>query len=309
MKDDTLIKWLLESDVSLQYQVYRDLLNIEKADLKKRISAEGWGARLLACRNSNGHWGYGFYQPKWISSHYTILELRHLEISNDIKEIKDTIHKIVTEEKGEDGGINPSGTLKQSDVCVNGMFLNYASYFATSEDKLKSVVDYILLQQLPDGGFNCHFNRSGARHSSLHSTLSVIEGIRAYATNGYQYRLKELLHMEKESREFILQHKLYQSHRTGDIIDKKMLMLSYPSRWRYDILKALDYFRSAGVKSDPRMNDALEIILTKRRSDNTWPLQCKHPGRTHFDMETTGHASRWNTIRAMRVLKHFKMID
>jgi hypothetical protein len=309
MIDNYIIEWLLDSDVSIQYQVYRDLLNIDKPDLKKKISKEGWGDKFLSFRNTNGHWGLGFYQPKWISSHYTLMDLRHLEISSKTRKTKETIQKIINSDKGADGGINPSGTIKQSDVCINGMFLNYASYFGTKEEDLKSIVDFIILQQLPDGGFNCQFNRQGARHSSLHSTLSVIEGIREYSKCGYQYRLEELEKIEKESQNFILVHKLYKSHRTGDIIDKKMLLLSYPSRWRYDILKALDYFQFAKVGLDNRMNDALDMLIKKQLADKKWPLQAKHAGKVHFDMENTGDSSRWNTLRVLRVLKHFDMIN
>jgi hypothetical protein len=166
-------------------------------------------------------------------------------------------------------------------------------------------VDFILSQQLRDGGFNCEFNRQGAVHSSLHSTLSVIEGIVEYARSGYTYRIAELCKAERESREFILRHRLHRSDHTGQIIDKKMLMLSYPSRWRYDILRALDHFRDAGAGYDQRMEDALTVLLSKRRADGRWPLQARHPGQTHFEMERPGAPSRWNTLRALRVLKHF----
>jgi hypothetical protein len=185
------------------------------------------------------------------------------------------------------------------------MFLNYACYFQLPDDALVSIIDFLILEHMQDGGFNCRSNRSGAVHSSLHTTISVLEGILEYKDNGYTYRLPELEKMEAQAREFILQHRLYRSDRTGEIINKRMLMLSYPSRWYYDILRALDYFQSAGVQYDPRMGDALEVLRTKRRKDMKWPLQSRHPGQTHFEMEKTGAPSRWNTLRALRVLKRF----
>ena len=203
------------------------------------------------------------------------------------------------------GVFDPARHAQKSDVCVNGMFLNYAAYFGTKEDDLKSIVDFLLSEHMGDGGFNCNSNTTGAVHSSMHSTISVIEGILEYAKNGYSYRLEELQEAEDKSRAFLLQHRLFRSDRTGDIIDKKMMMLSYPSRWKYDILRALDYFQFAGINYDPRMQDALDILMKKRRKDNKWPVQAKHPGQTHFEMEETGGPSRWNTLRAMRVLKHF----
>jgi len=300
-----LIAWLLEGDVSIQYQVHRDLLATEKPHLRDRIASEGWGAQFLSYRKKEGHWGQRFYQPKWISTHYTMLDLKNLAISQNNILIRESISQVVQNLKGPDGGISPFGKEKKSDVCVNGMFLNYAAYFGTEEDNLKSIVDFLITEHMKDGGFNCNSNWKGATHSSLHSTISVLEGILAYAKNGYRYRLEELQEAEEKSREFLLQHRLFRSDRTGNIIDKKMLMLSYPSRWKYDILRALDYFQFAGINYDPRMQDALDILKKKRRKDKKWPVQAKHPGQTHFDMEKTGGPSRWNTLRAMRVLKHF----
>jgi len=309
MKENDLIEWLLSGDVSIQYQVHRDLLGCENKELRKRISNEGWGARFLSCRGADGCWGRGFYQPKWTSTHYTVLDLKNLGISTDSREIRQTLSLVIKIHKGPDGGIYPIGATKKSDVCLNGMFLNYASYFGMNQDNLKSIVDFLISEHMRDGGFNCYSNRrGGAIHSSMHSTLSVLEGILEYSKNGYKYRLGDLQEAEVVSREFLLRHKLCRSDRTGKIIDKKMLMLSYPSRWRYDILRALDYFRLAGVEYDTRMKDAVHVLLEKRRADGRWPLQAKHSRQTHFDMEKTGEPSRWNTLRALRVLKHLGAI-
>ncbi len=307
--DHGLMKWLLEGDVSIQYQVYRDLVKSEKPDLRNKIATEGWGAKFLSYRKKDGHWGDRFYQPKWISTHYTILDLKNLSISPKNREIKQSIMEVVRTLKGPDGGIFPIGKEKKSDVCVNGMFLNYSAYFLIKEDELKTIVDFLLSEHMRDGGFNCYSNTTGAKHSSLHSTISVLEGILEYENNGYSYRVEELQNAAKKSIEFILQHKLFRSHRTGIIIDKKMLMLSYPSRWKYDILRVLDCFQFAGVDHDPRMQDALDILKEKRRNDGKWPVQAKHTGQTHFDMEKTGGPSRWNTLRALRVLNHFNDND
>ena len=305
MNEHEVIGWLLRGDVSVQYQAYRDLFHLERKELQNRIAFEGWGARFLSFRNADGRWGHGFYQPKWTSTHYTLLDLKNLGISPYCKEIRDTLSNIIPELKGPDGGVYPIGSDRKSDICVNGMFLNYASYFGTDERKLCSIVDFLLSEHMPDGGFNCYSNTRGALHSSMHSTISVAEGIREYARKGYSYRFEELYGAELKAREFLLRHKLFLSDRTGEVIDRKMLMLSYPSRWRYDILRALDYFRLAGVGYDPRMDDAVRVLFKKRRVDNRWPLQAKHPGQTHFDMEKTGEPSRWNTLRALRVLRHF----
>lgn len=306
MNNEEIISWLLTGDVSIQYQVYRDLLNIHRPDLSNRIATEGWGATLLSKRNPDGHWGLSFYQPKWTSSHYTLLELRNLNIASNIPEIKKTIEIILKNEKAKDGGVNPGVTIQNSDVCINGMFLNYASYFKTEEEKLKSIIDFILSQHMVDGGFNCRSNRSGGIHSSLHTTLSVLEGITEYEDNGYTYQLDKLKKVGKQAKEFILQHHLYKSDKTGKIIRKDFLKLSYPHRWRYNILRALDYFQYSNTKWDDRMQAAIDVILNKRNKMQTWPMQAKHPGKIYFEMEKAGQPGRWNTLIALRVIRFYE---
>jgi hypothetical protein len=304
MSNKEIIAWLLEGDIAIQYQTCRDLLDREKPRLTKKIEREGWGLQFLSRRLRNGHWGKSFYQPKWTSSHYTLLDLKNLSISPGNKVIKETLAIIFAKEKSPDGGVLPIGTAHRSDVCVNGMLLNYSSYFQVSQELLESVVDFLLSQQMKDGGFNCHSNGKGCVHSSLHSTLSVLEGIFEYQKNGYHYRLKELDKAKRESEEFMLMHRLFRSDKTGEIINPNFLKFYFPARWYYDILKAMDYFQNAEVKYDHRMDDAIEVIQSKRNKEGLWKLPSPHPGRLHFAMEKSGTPSRWNTLRALRVLKY-----
>lgn len=306
MNYQQIIDWLLEGDVSIQYQVWRDLLGVDKKKLQQKIANEGWGYTFLTKQNADGGWGDRFYQPKWTSTHYTLLDLRNLSFPPTNKVIQKSIEQILKNNKAEDGGIQlgPS-TLMHSDICVNGMFLNYASYFKTSEKKLQTIIDALLKEVMPDGGFNCRSIRSGATHSSMHSTISVIEGLLAFQKSGYNYRKNEIRNVQKSSIEFILQHQLFLSDHTGQIINKDFLKLAYPCRWKYDILRALDYFQSAEIKWDNRLKPAIDFLISKRNKDGTWNVQSAHPGKVHFHMEQAGKPSRWNTLRALRVLKHF----
>ncbi len=307
MDKEQIIEWLLEGDVSIQYQVYRDLLNEDKKELQNRILDEGWGKQYLAKRKPDGHWGNRFYQPKWISTHYTLLDIRNLEPNPNSNIIKESIEQVLNTSKAEDGGIQlgPS-TSHRSDVCVNGMFFNYASYFKIAEERLQSIVDSLLNEIMPDGGFNCRTTRSGAKHSSLHSTISVLGGLFEFQKADTGYRKDDISSAIKSSEEFILIHKLFLSDRTGSIIHQDFLKFTYPGRWKYDILRALDYFQKAERKWDRRMDDAIAVILKKQNKIGTWNMQAAHPGEVHFVMEKAGKPSRWNTLRAMRVLKHFK---
>lgn len=307
---DRIIEWLMKGDPSVRYQVMRDLIGSPDELLKKernRIENEGWGAEFLSRAKPDGGWGMRYYQPKWISTHYTLLDLKNLGINPDVKIIHKSIDKMFRLPKGKDGGLNIGITVPYSDVCVNGMMLNVASYFKRDEMELREFIDFLLKIRMSDGSWNCEYYIDGTHHSSLHTTISVLEGLNEYIKNGYSYRIDEIKTSMVEAHGFILRHRLYKSDKTGEIIDRRMAMLSYPSRWKYDILRCMDYFRDAGVEYDNRMDDAVSAIKSKRRKDGLWPVQSKHPGKVHFEMEKTGGPSRWNTLRALRVLQYYKI--
>jgi hypothetical protein len=310
MKTDKTINWLMQGDAAIQYQVSRDLLHVNQKNtsgLQRKIETEGWGARFLAKQKSDGHWGITFYQPKWTSTHYTLLDLKTIGLPRDNKQAQKSVSMVLDQPQGDHGGINLAGSLTNSDVCVNGMILSYSSYFLPNDKRLRIIVDYLLESQMDDGGWNCRYLNPGTTHSSLHSTISVLEGLLEFRKSAARYRTAAILAAEKEAIEFLLIHNLYQSHRTGKTIDERMLRLSFPCRWRYDILRCLDYFQAAKISYESRMQDALNIIIQKRKEDGKWVVQEKHKGAVHFDMEKTGAPSRWNTLRCMRVLSHFSI--
>lgn len=304
-EDAPIIDWLLSGDVALQYQTKRDLLGEKNPQLQERISKEGWGKRYLECRNPGGGWGGAFYKPKWTSTHYTLLELKRLQIAPTTDGLLETIVQIAESHISGDGGLGHTVGCEKSDICINGMFLNYACYFGIPEKFVKSIVDFLLAGLMDDGGFNCMYNRSGARHSSLHSTLSVLEGLLEYERGGHNYRLDELRRAVASSKEFILQHRLFKSDRTGKVINPDFLKMPYPQYWRYSVLKALDYFRDASVPFDRHMRDGLDEISARRRPDGKWPRFAAIPGKVHFIMEPPRGPSRWNTLIALRITKAY----
>mgnify|MGYP001827931578 FL=1 len=302
-----IIDWLLSGDVALQYQTTRDLLDKGQPELQARISKEGWGKQYLDCRNTDGGWGDAFYAPKWTSTHYTLLELKRLQIAPTTEGLLETIVQIAERHISKDGGLGHTPGCKKSDVCINGMFLNYACYFGIPERLITSIVDFLLGEAMEDGGFNCMRNRSGARHSSLHSTLSVLEGILEYRRAGHSHRLDELQQVAASSQEFVLLHQLFKSDITGKVINPDFLKMPYPQHWRYTVLKALDYFRAADVQFDSRMKDGLNEIWSRRRPDGKWPRYAALPGKLHFVMEPPRGPSRWNTLIALRVAKAYSI--
>jgi hypothetical protein len=303
--NESVLEWLLEGDIAVRYQTRRDLLHRNDVHLQERIAREGEGAALLASRHADGHWGRGFYQPKWTSSHYTLLELKNLGLSRRHPSARDTVALILQTEKGQDGGLNPSSTVKQSDACVNGMALNYASYFGAEELSLASIVDFLLGQRLPDGGFNCRLNRTGARHSSVHTTVCVMEGFTEYQRSGYQYRALELLSAQADAIEFLLRHHLYRSERTGRVMNPEFTRLHHPARWHFDVLRGLDALTDAGTAYDPRMDDALQMVRSRRKADGRWVANTAYPGQTHTTPPQPGQPNRWISLIASRVLNFY----
>ncbi len=302
--EGSVLKWLLDGDPAIRWQVMHDLLDTKRPDFEKerlKISKEGWGARLIAMQEPSGLWGGGIYTPKWISTTYTLLLLRRYGLEQQYPKVQKSCKILLEKGFYKDGGINYFGSLKNSETCVTGMVLSILSYFQYVDNRLNSLVDYLLREQMPDGGWNCQ-RYKGARHSSFHTTISVLEGLLEFQ-NYSEYAHQQIWESKRKAVEFLLQHALFKSHRTGEVVDPKMLRFSFPPRWRYDILRALDYFQTTNISYDSRMADALQIVKKKRQKNGSWLLQNRHAGKTFFEMEQVSKPSRWNTLRALRVLK------
>jgi hypothetical protein len=203
----------------------------------------------------------------------------------------------------QDGGINFFGSLKHSETCVTGMILSLLSYFKINDTRIIKLAEFLLNQQLKDGGWNCQtFN--GATHSSFHTTISVLEGLKDFNLENDIYG-NEIIKSRDRAIEFLLEHQLYKSHRTGKTVDNRMIRFTFPTRWRYDILRCLDFFMECHVPKDERMNDAIGITQKRQKKEGFWIQNSAYPGQVFFEMEETGKPSRWNTLRALRVLNYY----
>ena len=181
------------------------------------------------------------------------------------------------------------------------MVLSILSYFRYQDERTNRLVEHLLEHQMKDGGWNCQAYK-GATHSSFHTTISVLEGLREFEKI-VDEKTAEIQKAQQTGREFLLQHRLFRSSKTGEIVKPVFTRFSFPPRWHYDILRALDYFQECNAERDERLIDAIEIIHKKRKKDGRWLLQSHHPGKVFFDMEKVGEPSRWNTLRALRILK------
>jgi hypothetical protein len=306
--DDT-IRWLREGDPAIHWQVLQDLLGAAERDVERerqKVARAGWGARLLARQDPEGTWAGGMssdgglYSPKWISTTYTMLLLRDSGLPAANRQARKACRLLLDGGLQRDGGIN-YGWRGRSETCITGMVLSILSYFGYDDDRLDTLADHLLGQQMPDGGWNCRRDL-GATHSSVHTTISVLEGLRFYELH-FGRNVRPIRAAQRRGREFLLVHRLFRSHRTGDIIKPVFLRFSFPPRWHYDILRALDYFQAAGAPRDKRLAEAIDIVRSTQREDGRWTLQNRYKGKTYFELERLGAPSRWNTLRALRVLK------
>lgn len=304
MTKPEIISWLLEGDPSIRWQVQRDLLNARPAKYeleRRKIAKEGWGKRLLDLQDSSGLWGGGIYGPKWISTTYTMLTLRLLGLQTNHPQAKQACKLFLDQGFYTDGGINFfSYSLKYSETCVTSMILAMLAYFRYPDERIHAIASFVVGEQMSDGGWNCE-SPKGATHSSFHTTISALEGLYEYECL-FPEKKKIVRPVRARGHEFLLAHRLYKSHRTGKVFDPKMTSMPFPPRWKYDFLRALDYFRSCNAPRDERMSDAIELLQMKQKKDGTWPMNSGMTGVKYFDLEKAGQPSRWNTLRALRIL-------
>jgi hypothetical protein len=315
-RTDGTLQWLLEGDPAIRWQTLQDLVGAAEPTVvreRRKLAREGWSARLLARQDAEGTWGRrqltrarrrssdsGLYSPKWTSTTYTMLLLRDFGLPPMNRRARRACGLLLDHGFQRDGGIN-YGWWGQSETCVTGMVLSILSYFQYDDGRLDTLVDHLLERQMPDGGWNCRLPQ-GATHASVHTTISVLEGLRHYELNRRR-KLREIRAAQRRGREFFLVHRLFRSHRTGEIIKPVFIRFSFPPRWHYDILRALDYFQAVDAPCDPRLTDAIDIVQSGQRADGRWTLQNSYKGKTYFELERLGAPSRWNTLRALRVLK------
>jgi hypothetical protein len=296
MVADPVLDWLLESDPAIRWQALRDLARRPFASEQRRVAGEGWGARLLALQDDDGRWGGGVYTPKWTSTTYTLLLLRDLGLAPRHPQALRACRLLLEEGCWDDGGINFYQPRSQrSETCITAMVLSVCSWFGLKDKRLGDLAAYLRNAQLNDGGWNCSA-RPGERdkHSSFHTTISVLEALHTIGEPS------------PRAVEFLLAHRLFRSHRTGAVARAEFTRLHFPPRWHYDVLRGLDYFRAAGCRRDPRLQDAIDLLESHRRRDGKWLLARGYPGKTFFELEAAGKPSRWNTLRALRVLQWWK---
>lgn len=283
---------------------------------RAKIATEGWGARYLSYQDKEGIWGNGLYPPKWISTHYTLWTLRFLGLPPGTPAAMMACRILLDEGFRPDHGVDFSGEgmrrrrkrgqprrplTGRGETSITGMALALFSYFQTEDERVDLIAGHLLGQQMGDQGWNCRYPRA-ATHASFNTTLLVLEGLREY----HAFRPESTLPIPRalaRGRQFLLRHELYRSHRTGRVVSAGFTRSPSQPTWRYDFLRALDHFQVARAPRDKRLRDAIKLLTSKRDEAGRWPQHSVGSGRLFFEMESAGKPSRWNTLRALRVLK------
>ena len=303
----SVIDWLLEGEPAIRWQVLRDLVNAQAGDVaaeRARVEHDGWGARLLALEDPDGLWDGGACFPAsytggepgqpWTATMHTLQTLQLLGLDPASASARRAIGLVAENGRWEhDGQRYFDGEVEP---CINGRTIETGSYFGAD---VGAVVERILAERLADGGWNCEAENGSVR-SSFDTTINVLDGLLEFerATGG-----PALVRAARRGGEqYLLERGLFRRKSTGAVVQQAYLEFAFPYYWHYDVLRALDYFRHSGADPDPRMAEAVAVVQSKRQPDGRWLLGCSHPGRVHFDLEDAGAPSRWNTLRALRVL-------
>lgn len=297
--------WLLASDPAIRWQVMRDLALAPASEVaaeRKRVESEGWGAQLLSLQAENGDWGGGAWLHRsWASTFETLALLRELGLDPVGEATRKAIARVKQNSNWGEYHEYAPFFAGETEPCINGRVLAIAAYFGEHTPQLAA---RLLSEQLPDGGWNC--DAPPSTHSSFNTTLCVLEGLWEYeqATGDTDVRAARL-----RGEAFLLERQLYKSLHSGQPItmdrksDKDWRQLSFPNRWHYDILWALDYLCKSGAAADARSADAVAVVASKQTADGRWLLEAQHAGAVHFEMERAGQPSHWLTLRALRVLQ------
>lgn len=306
-----VIQWLLDSDPSIRWQVMRDLLNApaeEVAAERARVATEGLGAQLLALQGEDGRWAGAAWNRGWNSTMHVLWLLRDLGLdpaSDQARHAVGLVRDRVTWQGWEAYEGNPF-FVGEVEPCINGQVGAAGAYF---RQDVRGIIDRLLSEQLPDGGWNCEA-QNGSTRSSFNTTICVLEALLEYEQS--VEASPEVTAARLRGQEYLLERRLFRRRSTGEVVERdrksgtNWTRFAFPTWWHYDVLRGLEYLRSAAVTPDERVAEAIELVESKRDANGRWLLETRYPGEMPVEIdEGEGRPSRWNTLRALRVLNWY----
>jgi hypothetical protein len=306
-----VLDWLLDADPAISWQAMRDLTDAPSAAIaamRARVPQEGIGAAILRCQDADGAWRHPG-RPDWLPTLFSLLLLRATGADPTDFAVRSTLSRSETNlrwsdveswnVRGPEFGGNPF-FAGEEEPCINGGVLAMGSYFGHPAE---SLARRLLSEQLPDGGWNCEAPKS--QRSSFHTTICVLEGLLEYERAAGS--APEITSARRRGEEYLLTRALFRRHSTGEVANQEFLELAFPPRYHYDVLRALDYFRATGASPDPRLVEAVTLLQNRCQPDGRWLLDRAYDESLPMPVgETAGEPSRWNTLRALRVLRWYE---
>jgi hypothetical protein len=307
------MQWLLDSDPSIRWQVMRDLAGApahQVAAERARVATEGAGARLLALQGADGRWGGAAWNRGWDSTMHVLMLLRDMGLDPTSDEARRALGRVrdnVTWRGcGPPEADNNPFFAGETEPCINGQVAAAGAYFGQD---VSGIVERLLGEQQPDGGWNCEA-ANGSTRSSFNTTICVLEALLEYERASGAG--PEVTNARLKAQEYLLERHLMRRKSTGQVIERDRkggaawTSFAFPTWWHYDVLRGLEYLRNAGAAPDPRVAEAIDLVAGKRDDKGRWPLETQYPGRMPVEMdEGEGQPSRWNTLRALRVLRWY----
>jgi hypothetical protein len=286
----------------------------EIAAERARVATEGAGARLLALQGADGRWGGAAWNRGWNSTMHVLLLLRDLGLdpaSDQARRAVGLVRDGVTWKgcgpQECDGNPFFAGEVEP---CINGQVGAVGAYFGQD---VRGIVDRLRAEQLPDGGWNCEA-ANGSTRSSFNTTICVLEALLEHERRVGSS--PEVTEARRRGHEYLLERRLFRRRSTGEVIERDRkgdtvwTRFAFPTWWHYDVLRGLEYLRRAGVAPDERVAEAINLVASKRDDDGRWPLETQYPGKMPVETdEGEGRPSRWNTLRALRVLDWYSARD
>jgi hypothetical protein len=293
------VDWLLDADPAIRWQAMRDLSDAPPAAVaaeRARVAREGLGAGILSRQGSDGAW-HKADTPDWLPTLFTFQLLRATGVDPSDPAVRSAVQRLQDGFRWHESLGGKAFFEGETEPCINGGALALGGFFG---HPAASLAARLVSEQLPDGGWNCDAPKSSC--SSFHSTICVLEGLLEYerATG----TSPEVAAARRRGEEYLLERSLFRRRTTGEVAHPEFLELSFPPRYHYDVLRALDYFRSAGARPDERMSEAVRYLASRRQPDGRWLLDRAYDESLDFHVgESEGEPSRWNTLRALRVLR------
>jgi len=293
--------WLMQGDPVIRWQTMRDLLGRPENEWqpeREKIPNTGWGAQFLAALRPDGTWPPG----RWTDTVWTLLTLIDCGMPADQARVRNSAQRFMESHLTPERASDEKWLMTRMDLCHLGFWLRIGAYFTPSDPGLPPLAATILRAQMPDGGWNCRKRIAPKTcHSSFHTTFNILEGLSVAADAGI-ISMSDFRRSEARALEFMLEHRMYRSDKTGVIISERFTNLTFPSHWHYTVLRGLDYMRNCPEITDPRLDDPVAMLDSRRNAVGRWPSEKRIPGITLFDMEKPSAESRWNTLRMLRVL-------